>query len=200
MRIWTVQPKRFYQNLQREKIIHADFTKSAYADSDEFHRAYDWLVAQMRVRIGEPPAGVTYPFWAWHTIDWQHRRPDLRTTEFRAYDEPSVCLELEIPDEQVLLSDEEKWHLVLGESYLSHASSESEFEQEWHWIDQLPSTEQLAVKQQSWQKIFDMMPVKDGWQQRGRYIQATFWELRLADVVAVRHFKWPTFKDDHRHF
>ena len=46
------------------------------------------------------------------------------------------------------------------------------------------------MKQKSWEKIFDVFPpFKNEWKNQGKYIQATFWELRLDQVVAVRHFK-----------
>ncbi len=33
------------------------------------------------------------------------------------------------------------------------------------------------------------MDAEDSWEQRGCYIQATFWELRMEQVVSVHHFK-----------
>jgi len=39
-------------------------------------------------------------------------------------------------------------------------------------------------------KDFDVFPpFENEWENHGKYIQATFWELRLEQVVAVRHFK-----------
>lgn len=191
MRVWTVQPVELYDKLKEVAVLHADFAKSEYADADEFRRAYDWLADQMRNRVGSPPPGVTYPFWAWHTLEWKHKKLDLRTMAFRYYSDPSVCMELEIPDDQVLLSDVDAWNLVLNDAYIGDATNQDELDEEWDWIESLPDEEATALKRQSWDKALDVSPFDDGWTVRGSFIQATFWELRLDDVRGVRYFQWP---------
>lgn len=148
----------------------------------------------MTQRIGPAPAGVKVPFWAWHTVDWKHRKVDLRTTLFRNYPDPTVCLELEVPDDQVLLSDFENWHFVLNNWYLGDARSDKELDAEDAWLDSLSESRRQERKRQSWTKIFDVAPFEDEWQRRGMFVQATFWELKLADVVGVRYFHWPPLK------
>lgn len=194
MRVWTVQPAELYEQLKKQGVIHTNIELSEYADWDRFRSAYDWLVVQMIKRIGIPPRGVTYPFWAWHTLDWKHQKPDLRSIEFRGCSVPSVCLELEIPDNQLLLSDEESWHFILHRSYLGDATSDAEYDAEMAWFEALPAEKRKLVRDESWQKVFNVEPLDDGWQSWGQYIQATFWELRLADVRDVRHFCWPELK------
>ena len=117
MRVWTIQPVSLFETLQQQKVLHSDFNQSQYHDYDDFIQAYAWLADQMTKLIGPAPAGVKVPFWAWHTVDWKHRKVDLRTTLFRIYPDPMVCLELEVDDEQVLLSDFENWHFVLNNWY-----------------------------------------------------------------------------------
>lgn len=107
-----------------------------------------------------------------------------------------MCLELELPDSQVLLSDQENWHAVLNQWYMGDATNEAEMAAEWAWLDALAAEEALTMKQKSWTKIFDVTPFEDEWQRRGCYVQATFWELRLADVRAVRRFHWPPLRID----
>ena len=54
----------------------------------------------------------------------------------------------------------------------------------------LPSDEQIRVKRKSREKIFDVStPRENKWESHGRYIQATFWKLRLDQTIEVRHFK-----------
>ena len=147
------------------------------------------MAEQMCKRIGQPPQGVQYPIWAWHTVEWKHAKPDLRRSEFRSYKTPQVCLEVEIPDKAVLLSNEDMWHIVLNSEYYGDACSDEEYEAEGKWFDSLPAQEQIAVKRQSWEKIFDVFPAREtSWDCHGKYVQATFWELRLEQVKAVRHF------------
>ncbi|KRO29462.1 hypothetical protein DY78_GL000006 [Lactiplantibacillus fabifermentans DSM 21115] len=132
--------------LKEQGVIHTNIELSEYADWDMFRSAYDWLVVQMVKRIGTPPSGVAYPFWAWHTMDWKHKKPDLRSMEFRGYSVPCVCLELEIPDNQVLLNDEENWNTILNRGYLGDATSDAEFDAEMAWFDTLPVEKQQLVQ------------------------------------------------------
>lgn len=152
MRIWTIQPIELYNKLLDEKVIHCDFSQTPYAQDKEFKTAYEWMAAQMKNKIGKSPDGVEYPIWGWYRFKWSNSKPDLRSIEFRGFQGEMVCIELEIPDQKVLLSDEELWHLVLNN-----------------------------VESELWEHIFT---------DKGRFIQVTFWELRLDEVISVKNFCW----------
>lgn len=189
MKLWTIQPVTVYQHLIIEGVFRCTPSMSICITEMDFSSAYDWMAEQMRARIGEPPPGVQYPIWAWHTLSWEHKQPDLRRIEFRGYKKPMVCLEIEIPDSHVLLSDEEAWHSILNDGYLGCSKNEAEYEAEAAWFDSLPEEQQAKVKRKSWERIFDIdPPVDNGWDRIGMYIQATFWELRLEQVKKVRRF------------
>jgi len=188
MRLWTIQPLSLYKQLQTKGILHCDGSLSEHLQSEAFVNAYSWLAEQMENRISPSPSGVKFPFWAWHTLNWGHKRPDLRCMEFRSYAEPMVCLELDLPDHEVLLSDEENWHIVLNNGFYSNADNEADDENEWEWLHSLSLEKQEVEKRKSWERVFDVEPLNSGWNIRGRFVQATFWELRLSDVVSVRHF------------
>ena len=64
MILWTIQPETVYSILLETGYYHCDFSKS---QNQEWKSQYDWLVQQMKRRIGPPPPGVSYPVWAWHT-------------------------------------------------------------------------------------------------------------------------------------
>lgn len=190
MRLWTVQPRRLYEKLKAEKVLHCVPELSEMVAEWGFGPAYDWLAGQMNVRVGPPPKDVFYPIWAWHTIEWQHQKPDLRRAEFRGYKGEQVCLELEIPDNMVLLSNEDAWHIVLNNGYYGDCTNEQEMEKEDAWFDSLPPKERHLIKIKSWEKIFNVSPpYESAWEVHGKYVQATFWELRLDQVVAIRYFK-----------
>ena len=197
MRLWTIQPEIIYEVLKSEKVIYCDPSKSLLIIECDFGKAYDWMAAQMRLRIGDPPDGVRYPIWAWYTLYWKNQKPDLRRMEFRNYTGKQVCIELEIPDDQVLLSDEEMWNYILNDSYIGDSTNEEEFDIEYDWFEKLPQIRQKMLKEKSWEKIFDIsLPIDTKWHRQGMFIQAVFWELRPEYVVGVRHFKGQ--KDNHR--
>jgi len=176
MRLWTVQDKAAYDDLCDKGVLHCKASLAEWLKEDDFKKSYDWLVSEMKERVGEPPRGVEYPIWAWYLLLGKNVKPDLRRVEFRNYVGEHYVIEAEIPDEDVLLSDEEMWHLVLNDGYFSDAPEEDEaaveYEEDKECFRSLSPTEQERVKRESWKKVFD----KDccPW----CFVQATFWELR----------------------
>ena len=110
----------------------------------------------MKRCIGEPPGGVFYPIWAWHSLDNKPVKVDLRRSEFNNYCGDHYILTIDVPYEQVLLSDEESWHFVLNNWFLSDAKSEKDFDKAEAWFDSLSLNEQRQVKEKSWESIFDV--------------------------------------------
>ena len=188
MKLWTIQPRSLYEKLLAQGTLHCDPECEGFwgLDSEEFKSAYDWIVAQMKERVSLPSVGVRYPFWAWALIDGVSKKPDLRRTEFNNYVGENVVIELEIPDTEVLLSDEENWHYVLNNWYLHDLNSDDgKWEETDAWFNSLPPDLKDSMKRQSWEKIFHKDDTDNGWE----FVQATFWELRMDQVKSVRHFK-----------
>ena len=189
MKVWTVQLLFVYEQLKEGKSFRADFQKSPFEDMEEFHNAYRWMTEQMKKRIGPPPVGVEYPIWAWHTRGWKHKKPDLRSSDMRHFTKPHVCIELEIPDEEILLSDFDAWHFVLNDFCYSQCHSLEEYEQLEKQYESLSDAEKKKARMESWNKIFDVTPYENEWNRNGEYIQATFWEIKPEYVVDVRDLR-----------
>ena len=132
MRLWTIQPVEVWTKLVSDKVFHCDPEKSVLiSDADatlSFKEPYDWIVRQMMQRIGEEPEGVKYPIWAWHTRNWENKKPDLRCCGYNEPGTKCVCIEFEIDDNKVLLSDFDGWHFVLSNGYYDQSGSEDEAE------------------------------------------------------------------------
>ena len=190
MRVWTIQPIEVWNELNSKGYFICDPNKADYiTDKDwNFKKSYDWLVKAMEKRIGKRPLGVSYPIWAWHTRDWKHKKPDLRNVGLAKKGEKCVCIEVEIPDNQVVLTDYDAWHYVLNDWFFDNSKNEDEWERVHKWYDNLPREKRNSVAESSWEKIFDISPFESEWFQRGRYIQATFWVLYLKDVRNVQFF------------
>ena len=146
------------------------------------------MVAQMEERIGMRPKGVAYPVWAWHTFGWKHKKPDLRDCYFSNHYGVHACIEVDVPDAAVLLSDEENWHYVLNDWFFSAAQSEKEYNRDEAEYDSLPENEQRKAREKSWERIFDVEPIDTEWHRQGCYVQAVFWELTLSQVKKVTWF------------
>ena len=98
----TIQPIVVWKEIETKGVYRAD--EAQIEMLPDFEHAYRWLVEQMEIKIGPRPEGVTWPVWAWYMHRNRKGRLDLRREE-NWCDEPSVCIECEIPDDQVVLSD-----------------------------------------------------------------------------------------------
>jgi hypothetical protein len=106
-----------------------------------------------------------------------------------------VRIELDLDETEVLLSDFEKWHFVLGGWFLSYDEAEDEqFDREktrlgYRYTDPHPEPLKARVRA-SWDRIFDLKGGDPDWFGKAskQAIQATFWELRLKDVTDVTFY------------
>lgn len=186
MRVWTIQPPEVVDILNNEGVFRCDEELSVnYAD---FYDAYNWLVNEMDNKGIVHPEGATLPMWAWHTRAWKNKKPDLRNAGLGEKGKKSVCLELEIPDEEVLLSDFTAWHYVLNNMWFDDSEDEDEWKKLILWYDSLEVEERDRLRRESWQRIFDVSPAKTDWYSRGEYVQATFWEIRKEMVKDIHYF------------
>jgi hypothetical protein len=188
VRLWTIQPIEVLTEIESKGFFICNDTLSENLQDENFVKAYNWLVTEMEKRIGVKPKDVTYPIWAWHTEEWKHKKPDLRCAGHAKRGTKMICMELEIPDNEVLLSDFDKWHAVLNDWFNDTSTNEAEWEEQHDWFDNLPKSEQEKVKLESWSRIFNTEPFQNDWTSNGRYIQATFWKLEKTYIKKVQHF------------
>jgi len=123
---WTIQDLPAWEQAQVTKQL----TGNPTFIHPDFKPAYDWMVAQMQVRL--LPVTPGYPIWLWTT------RPDLRESGYAERGTPQVLLHCTLDPASVLLSDYMAWHHVLNEWTLTWEEAEE--------IDQ----------QKSWERIFDL--------------------------------------------
>ncbi len=187
MILWTIQPEEVLEILYRDGVYTCD--EKLCEGRDMFYEEYIWMVQQMDNRGIKHPEGVRFPVWAWHTRNWKRKRPKLKQSWTGQKGKRMVCIEFEIPDDEVLLSDFESWHFVLNDSWYDNSDNEEEWDANQTWYDALPKAERERLKQDSWQRIFDIAPYKSDWKSNGRYVQATFWELKVDMVRKVKRFK-----------
>lgn len=58
MKLWTIQPIEFYNELIRNGEIHCF---EEYVDSD-FKKSYDWLIIQMEKKLAKAPLKIVTQF------------------------------------------------------------------------------------------------------------------------------------------
>nr|WP_308695504.1 DUF3841 domain-containing protein [uncultured Stomatobaculum sp.] len=186
MILWTSQEEAVYNELLKTGVYRCDLNLSPMKDC---RKQYDWLVRQMKQRIGPPPEQVTYPVWALYQQDGKHRKPDLRRERWAVgcNGERFACLEIEIPDRDVLLSDFDAWCMLLSDFLISDTEQEGCCLEAQY--EALSPSEKRRMKEKNRERVFNLSPLNNGWSRRGYYIQANFWELRLEQVRDVRFFR-----------
>ena len=194
MILWTIQPLEVYELIQHTGVYHCDFSRSVLSD---FGEQYDWLVNAMKDRIGDPPEGVSYPVWAWYMWEGVRKKPDLRKERWGNgwKGEQYACMEIDIPEKDVVLSDFDSWSIILLHGLL--ADSEEEDNRLEQIYDSLSEKDRKVFRDKNWEKAFDLTYVDNKWVHRGDSIQATFWELRKEDIREVRFFTAAKEKPDY---
>ena len=180
MRLWTAMPKRVYEEtICKQGYYTCDASKSKeLAQNYLFEQAYTWLANYMTETIGPAPAGVKFPVWAWFRLHNEESKPDLRWCEFRYDTEPMALLEIEVPETDIVLSDEVKWTCA----QLNDAPwCDTEEELTWYY-DNISVTlrEKEIFKAESWLRIFDI--------ENSEHVQATFWRLDAENIKKVWYY------------
>ncbi len=128
MRVWTIQPIDVWHRLKTTEVLTVDpCLIDSHGVADNPIDPYKWMNAQMRKRL-PACAHARYPWWGWTRWEGSTRpRPDLRCVAWwHPLGELSVRIELELPEEHVLLSDYDAWHAVLNGWFLSLSEQEDE--------------------------------------------------------------------------
>ena len=173
IRLVTIQPYDVYQKILAEGRYVCDYSLTNNYDCgyDHFKEPYKWLCRKMVDRIGAPPEGVEFPVWAWYRYGDNEDFSDWNS-DGRKY----VKITIKIDSSRVVLTDFNDWHCVLNNCPLIPESvPEEEFDAEWERYD---AAGPKAIEA-TWERIF---------RDDGSYVQATFWELRLADIVEAEEF------------
>lgn len=166
MKLWTIQSAAAWAELQSKGVLRAPFslTTGADPDWDNFVPAYNWMRDQMIARGIEPTVNDPdlYPIWAWsdHVVAFEEWALYKRRPKF--WRDNNVLLEIDIPEERVLLSDYELWHLVLNGEH-----STPEERAEWPRL------------------VLDLTWEDPEYRVKNYRVQATFWELHLNQVQVI---------------
>jgi hypothetical protein len=183
-----MQPIDVYDILMRDGVFTCDHNK---VGEPSFLDRYWWLNKQLDKKDPKPES-VEYPVWAWYRFDGKEKKPDLRHSCYSYHGDKMVCIELEIPDEKVLLSDFDLWHFPLNDWWLYDCFypnyGEKEYDKDHEWFKNLSPEEQQVEKEKSWERIFNIEPFESDWIARGKYVQAVFWELKKEYVKKAQFF------------
>lgn len=179
--VWTIQKAEYYQPGQA--LTCDECYDSSYAE------AYQWMVAEMKRRIGPPPHPGAFPIWVWLQYDGaQKPRPDLRESGWFERGTRCVRLECRVDPNALLPSEFELWHYVLNKWYLPSSRAESQAAKDHCRWDSTP--EGRSRIEASWHRIFDLDWTAEGIKRPREEccIQGTLWQLMPEDVMHRQEF------------
>lgn len=104
MHLWTIQATGFWKSAKERGVLRRDGRRITFRD--DYRNPYRWMREQMKKRI--PECRGRYPIWLWN------EKPDIRMTHWHQGGERVIRLEVEVPDERVLLSGFDIWHYILN--------------------------------------------------------------------------------------
>ncbi len=176
MRIFTFQTQEVYDTLISQGVVLVDPKKSQFlSDPDwaSFIPPYDWMREQMRQRLPDYQGG--YPWWG---------LAEPTAEELHCWFGYGHMLELDVPDELVLISHYDAWYCVLNHWNCALTTEEDDaFEAKWGARN---TDESRAAVQKTWQRILDYPTLSKTTIWGESYRQACFEKLRLQDLRSVR--------------
>ncbi|CAH6419834.1 Domain of unknown function (DUF3841)-containing protein [uncultured virus] len=193
IRLWTFQTEDAFHEFEKNGCLVGNFSEPNYA------QAYDWMVNEMKKKIGPPAVEGQYPIWAWYKCE----DVDVQTGHLHV-GQKGVRIEFEIDPSQAVLFADDGWMHSVNYGYLGTSEEDCEnFYKEvndagLYHLDHprfIPLPEPYNQRiQKSWERIFDLDWVVEGWTVllKDRFVRAALWKLNKDQV---RDVKWFTAKE-----
>lgn len=111
-----------------------------HKDFAMYPEAYEWMIGQMKKRIAHC-AMENYPIWLWQ------RQPNRNEKALARKGERWVILKLDIPEDRILWSSFDEWHVILNNSPITYD------ENEWDDFKKRGFPQKEVI--QTWERLFD---------------------------------------------
>lgn len=205
MELYTFITKEEYNILLKDKVLYCDTKKATMPNEEEcFKKAYDYMADKLehkysKKNIKNAPKNLIYPRWAFY--QWESETDLIHSANKSLFEDfnGKVLLKLNVPKEQVLLSDYDNWHYCLNGWYLPKDERDLD---NWFYICEIANlkiadilfnkSNSIYVKYlqkriyNSWRNIFNLNypnMVCDG---DLKSTQAVFWKIDLDNVLEVK--------------
>lgn len=169
VRAWTIQHEDAWKLAKDRGVLRGDGRRVW----KEFRPHYKWLMTVMEERIPRPRNTAT-PVWCWV------EKPDLRRSAHLPKGTRGVCLEVDMPAENILLSEFILWHLVFNRAPIPlNKEEEGAYEESSH-------QEQLFVETRG--HVFN---ISHDWRflvGKTLTFQGTAWEIPMTQVRKTTPF------------
>lgn len=192
-KLWTIQKKEVLVEVAK-KGYYAPMAKHtmAYKYGEGFKNGYN-LIAEELYKKDQNKKRNKYPIWATLTR--------VKPSDFGVKELGYVEIELEIPDNRLLLSDFERFHCILNNFYcpLDDEDQEAFIEKyfgtsgSYKLLPCYSKEEYNKAVRDSWKNVFDVSKteVED--------IQVCFWVMYSDDIVSWRNIKENEFLKEEKY-
>lgn len=130
--VYTVQPEFLYKKMREQGFLEGN------KDFIMFPEAYDWMVNQLNKHLIHCEK---YPIWLWK------RKPNRNEKDLTPRGQRWVILKLDIPEDKILWSSFDEWHVVLNNSPIVYD------ETEWEYFKKKGFPKDEVEK--TWSRLFD---------------------------------------------
>jgi hypothetical protein len=182
MILYTFQEEFKWLELQETGILKAD---ESIICLEDFQPSYAWLESKMHELLPKPEIECKHAVWAWFRYN-NKKKPRLKGQIEKG--KIGYLIQFEIDDNLVLLSDFDKWHLILN-----HTEEDLKNKKTIHDLtdnqDDLSMYEDEGFEVQGDKLVFDWNKIildKDSFEPT---IQATFWYLKKEQIISYKKFK-----------
>lgn len=156
MKFYTLQNLKAWNQAKLKGYLEGN---KEYADEEFFSKSYLWMMEQMSKRLKH--YNEEYPIWLW--VD----PSNINCVEL--LQDEWVILEVNLSNEQVLLSNFEAWHIVLNDCHLDEENLK-------------------MTKEKSWECIFDKGILKKlGYGFDDYDLQAVTGKIELNDIKVIKY-------------
>lgn len=187
MKVWAVINKNQKDFLEKNKVLYPLKKEiKKYWEGTTFLDSYNWLKEQLEIKGLN--LKYNYPFWVWI------ERPDFREYRKEIPKGGSLfLLELDIPKEEIIISNFGAWHMVLNGIYCPKNTSDykmiekdKKLSEAYFWDKEIENNLKSKIKE-SWNNIF--LRNKKFKNLYGLTEQGNISHIRLDQIIKITEYK-----------
>lgn len=176
MKVWTLVTPAIFDTLQAGDTYRGEQFLTPVLDFSINSICYPWLVGHMEQQIGFPKSIYSFPIWGFQLYCGENKIP--RNYDFDFFPkEASVCLTLEIPRHEVVLSDSLMWESIALGEYIPKGNTLEEVSKNYEDYKNADLVKQAFLRVLSWHEVFNTA--------NSQYVYAHFWEIRPEMIREV---------------
>lgn len=168
MIVWTIQDESYYE----KQIINGYLEGNKEYVIDEFIEKYLWIMEQMKDRIKN--YNGEFPIWTWLI------KPDLRRAGYLERGTKGVLLEIELEEDEILISGFEEWNAILNNDYIFYNEEEE---------NSIENGSKTISKEESWERIFNYENLrKEAYWNGANILQGTMGRVFVDKIKSKKCF------------